>query len=66
MKEILCFVSVLCNETNSSFSGNHKMKLTSGQNDSLCIQRQVNKQWGEIIAKGAFATFEHSSKVEIV
>ena len=42
------------------------MKLTSGQNDSLCIQRQVNKQWGEIIAKGAFATFEHSSKVEIV
>ena len=30
------------------------MKLTSGQNDSLCIQRQVNKQLGEIIAKGAF------------
>ena len=42
--EILCFVSLLCKETNSSFSGNHKMKLTSGQNDSLCIQRQVNKQ----------------------
>ena len=57
MKEILCFVSVLCKETNSFFSGNHKMKLTSGQNDSLCIQRQANKQWGEIIAKGAFAIF---------
>ena len=37
------------------------MKLTSGQNDSLCIQRQANKQWGEIIAKGAFAIFQHSS-----